>query len=119
MADFSLPSWTVIEQRTFIECEIIGPANIYLLETQATHIPPPALDAVVLDPSARFNNGFIFKNCHLRGCSFHRVTVFVPANEVDQYKQSAPQLNWISNGSIAAQQLPFPKIDDQKDNDSE
>ena len=110
LAEFALPSWHIIEGKTFVDCEIKGPANIFLDASQATNMPPPVIDAVVLDPSAQFNHGFVFRNCNLHGCSFHRITVFVPASAEQDYRTSAPALNWISKGSVIQKQISFPNV---------
>jgi hypothetical protein len=53
--DFVLPSWTWIDGKTFIDCDLIGPANFYFDVTNIAHpIRPPKLDAVWLDPKANF-----------------------------------------------------------------
>jgi len=49
--EFALPSHTIIEGKTFVDCEIIGPANIYFYDgNQATDIKSPRFDAVYLEP---------------------------------------------------------------------
>jgi hypothetical protein len=49
--DFVLPSHPLIEGKTFIDCDIIGPANIYFdTTTNATSIRVPKVEGVWLHP---------------------------------------------------------------------
>jgi hypothetical protein len=94
--DFVLPSHLIIENKTFIDCDIIGPANIYFyVGNQMSPMRAPQIDGVCLDPSKKFFNGFIFTNCIFRNCSFQRITLFVSQPTYEEWKQN-PLLNWIS-----------------------
>jgi len=94
--EFTLPSHTVIEGKTFIDCEIIGPANLHWYAgNQATDNKGPVIDAVYLDPGRGFHNGFQLENCIFRGCSFQRITLFVGYYDYEGLKNH-PLLNWIS-----------------------
>jgi hypothetical protein len=105
--DFCLPSHPLVEQKTFIDCEIIGPANImFELGTLATENKFPRLDAVLLNGHNPFTNGYIFRSCIFRGCSFQRVTIFVPPNEYAVYKDNNI-LNWISTIFVDEPTLPL------------
>lgn len=93
--DFVLPSWTFIDGKTFVDCDLIGPANMYFLTlNMANPIRPPKVDAVWLAPSAKFNNGFIFNNCIFRNCSFQRITLFASVENYHLWKDNL-NLNWI------------------------
>jgi hypothetical protein len=85
--DFVLPSHPVIEGKTFIDCDLIGPACIYFASNnQAAPIRPPKFDAVWLSPEAKFNNRFIFNNCIFRNCSFQRITMFASIENFHAWK---------------------------------
>jgi hypothetical protein len=94
--DFALPSHPYISGKTFIDCEIIGPANVYFLEgNQATEVKVPQLDAVYLEPGKTFYNGFQFENCIFRGCSFQRITLFISDTDYHVNRDNN-WLNWVS-----------------------
>ncbi|MGY3535254.1 hypothetical protein [Bradyrhizobium sp. USDA 4452] len=94
--DFVLPSFAFIDGKTFIECDLIGPANIYFATSNnAQPIRPPKIDAVWLGPTAIFNNGFVFSNCIFRNCSFQRITLFASVENYASWKDN-PNVNWIS-----------------------
>jgi hypothetical protein len=94
--DFVLPSHPYIENKTFIDCDIIGPANLYFyVGNQMSPVKPPPIDAVCLDPTKKFSNGFLFSNCIFRNCSFQRITLFVSQPTYEDWKNN-PLFNWIS-----------------------
>lgn len=98
ISDFVLPSHPVLDGKSFYNCEIIGPANLYWnYGNHALENRDPKVDAVYLDPTKNFNNGIVLTNCHFRRCSFQRVTLFI--SDVDyQASKDNPLLNWITVG---------------------
>ncbi len=123
--DFILPSHAVIDGKTFIDCEIIGPTNIYwFFNNQATENKQPQIDAVYLDPNVKFTNGLVLRNCIFRGCSFQRVTIFVGQSDYNGVRGHA-LLNWISltpDSQIQGEMLltaPSSKSDNQPPPDIE
>jgi hypothetical protein len=98
--DFILPSNPIVMDKTFVDCEIVGPANIWLASENAINdVRPGLVDAVALSGEKYFNNGFSFRNCTFRSCTFHRVTIFFSPHEVNA-NAKLDWLNWIS---------PFPQ----------
>lgn len=94
--DFALPSFPLIEGKTFIECEIIGPAIVYFKSSNlAVPIKPPKVDAVWLNPTAQMANHFTFDNCIFRNCSFQRITLFASIENFYLWKDN-PNINWLS-----------------------
>ncbi|MEP5092166.1 MAG: hypothetical protein ABJR23_22310, partial [Paracoccaceae bacterium] len=75
--DFVLPSQPQVIGKTFVDCEIVGPANMYFeLDNSVDDVQPGLVDAVALSGERQFFNGVLFRNCKFRGCTFHRVTLF-------------------------------------------
>ncbi len=96
LSEFALPSHPVIEGKTFIDCEIIGPANIlFEFGNNVNDQKIPRCDAVVIAANRSFYNGFQFRNCTLRGCSLQRITLFITEDEFPKV-QSVDWLNWIT-----------------------
>lgn len=94
--DFCLPTNPYITDKSFIDCEIIGPANLFLaVKNRVDQIQLPDCDAVVLPPDGKFYNGYTLINSTFRRCSFHRVTFFVSQAEYESVKDLG-WLNWIS-----------------------
>lgn len=94
--DFCLPTNPYIRDKLFIDCEIIGPANLFLaIGNRVDEILLPHCDAVVLPSGATFYNGYTLANTTFRRCSFQRVTFFVSQEEY-QFVKDLNWLNWIS-----------------------
>lgn len=94
--DFVLPSNPKVIGKTFVDCEIVGPTNMYFEIDNTVHdIQNGLVDAVALNGERRFDNGVLFRNCTFRGCTFHRVTLFFQPEEASRI-QNLNWLNWIS-----------------------
>ena len=94
--DFILPSSPVIIDRLFVDCDIVGPANIFLsIDNTISHGKSGKVDAVALSAGSKFLNGFVFNSCTFRGCAFHRITIFFSNSEVGPHLD-LNWLNWIS-----------------------
>lgn len=106
LADFVLPSDSYIHGKTFINCEIVGPANLFLKGNYQVHEQRlPYVDAVVLNGDRTFYNGIIVENCTFRACSFRRITLMMLPAEYEMYRQ-LDWLNWISRPGEAQASLP-------------
>jgi hypothetical protein len=109
--DFILPSTPLVDGKTFVDCEIVGPANIFLqMDNAINNVRPRSVDAVALDGKTQFYNCFVFRNCTFRGCTFHRVTLFFTPHEAIA-NQSLQWLNWITD--MPRQDL-LPSMDQSK-----
>lgn len=91
--DFILPSGQILEGKSFIECEIIGPCNLFMIAGNSINDPRgPIADGVILEPHKTINNAHGLQNCSFRGCNFHKVTFLFSEFETDKVKN----LNWIN-----------------------
>lgn len=82
--------------KTFVECEIVGPSNLFFeVGNSVDDVTPGLVDAVALSGDRVFYNGILFRDCKFRGCTFHRVTLFFQPAESLQI-QHLNWLNWIS-----------------------
>ncbi|MFV2053609.1 hypothetical protein [Aliiroseovarius sp. YM-037] len=94
--DFVLPSNPQVIGKTFVDCEIVGPSNMYFeADNSIDDVKPGLVDAVSLSGERQFFNGILFRNCKFRGCTFHRVTLFFQPVESLRIQHLA-WLNWIS-----------------------
>lgn len=106
LADFCLPSDPYITGKTFINCEIVGPANLFLrLGNRVDENQFPHCDAVALSPEARFYNGITLDSCMFRGCSFKRITFMITPEEY-KTNRDVEWLNWISRPVDNQMSLP-------------
>ena len=91
--DFILPSGQVLEGKSFIECEIIGPCNLFMIAGNSINDPRgPITDGVILEPHKAINNAHGIQNGSFRGCNFHKITFLFSESEIDKVKN----LNWIN-----------------------
>lgn len=96
LSDFILPSDPHIEGKTFINCEIIGPANLFFRNNnRVDEHRLPVCDGIVIQPGKPFLNGVFLDGCAFRKCSFKRVTV-VLLPEMYQHSRNVDWLNWIA-----------------------
>ncbi len=116
--DFVLPSQPQVIGKTFVDCEIVGPANMYFESDNSVDDTKPGLvDAVALSGKRQFLNGVAFRNCKFRSCTFHRVTLFFQPEESLRI-QHLNWLNWISPLPLAELLTDQDKpslIEDQSD----
>jgi hypothetical protein len=117
--DFCLPSHPLIDGKTFIDCQIIGPANIILqYGNSVQEAQYPISDAVYIQPdNPNIYNSMFVRDCLFRRCSFQRVTFLVPSGEYESAKDWAA-INWITLRPNAQGQLPLAKSDESQPSQS-
>lgn len=94
--EFVLPSHPLIEDKTFIDCEIIGPASVILnVGNNIDNHRLPYCDAYVMRNRANPYNGYIANRCTFRGCNFIRVSLMFSLAEYETAK-NVEWLNWVS-----------------------
>lgn len=109
LGNFLLPSDPYLEGKTFINCEIIGPANLFMRRNcQINEHKLPVSDAIVLNEDASFYNGVTLDNCTFRKCSFRRITIMAPPMGYESMKQ-LPWFKWISTPIENDAELNQPK----------
>jgi hypothetical protein len=97
IADLSPPIGAIIEGKTFVDCDIMGPANVMFDGCHFHGNTGDVVDAIIIKPGMIPRNGFGFRNCIFRGCRFYLVTFMVPEPEYDSFKPPAHGgLNWIT-----------------------
>lgn len=111
LSEFCLPSHSWIDGKTFVDCEIIGPANIFIISgNRIDEMNVPVCDAVVVADGKSVFNCYNVVNCTFRRCKFVRCTFIVSEQEYN----AAPgmkdhhMLNWISYRPDS----DFPLLDD-------
>ncbi|WP_155765361.1 hypothetical protein [Mesorhizobium erdmanii] len=126
LADFVLPSDPHIEGKTFINCDLIGPANIYIRTANSVNEHRlPKCDGVVIEPTKSLYNVIFMDNCTFRRCSFKRITLIVDPAMYESSK-NVDWVNWINakeNSQIEMTGLEQPdqakQIDSQPHSDAE
>jgi hypothetical protein len=107
LSEFVMPSHPWVEGKTFIDCEIIGPANVTLVKGNSINDGRlPSCDAVALSSEDRPYNVIYLNQCTFRGCSFVRITFFVSEDEYD-YAKRIDWLHWIGHRPTGQRDLPL------------
>ena len=97
IADLSPPIGAIIEGKTFVDCEIMGPANVVFEGCHFHGNSGEVVDAIIIKPGMIPRNGFGFQNCIFRGCRFYLVTFMAPEPEYENFRPPAHAgLNWIT-----------------------
>lgn len=98
IADLAPPIGGFIEGKQFVDCELIGPANLMFQNCTFQRNGGQAVDGIVLDDNAYPHNGFGFRDCGFANCRFYLVTFMVPRPLLDDFMRwSWTGMNWISN----------------------
>ena len=113
--EFCLPSEPYIQGKAFINCDIVGPANLILrFNNQLADQLLPVCDAVLIRPDASPLNGIIMDNCTFRGCSFKRISILVPQHTYPDFAQ----LSWLRWLNIEDDEPQLPGIDATPDEET-
>ena len=108
------PVGGIIRDKTFVDCDLIGPANLMFgdgcsFDRNAGEV----VDAICLKNGNSPRNGFGFEGCSFTRCSFYFVTFMVAETAWDDFKRhNWHGLNWITD--VPQQQLPnVPQVPPQ------
>lgn len=106
LTEFCLPSDSYIAGKAFTNCELIGPANIFLrVGNFVADQKLPLCDTVIIVDKTPFN-AVIFDNCSFRDCSFKRITILLSSEEYINFKH----LNWLNWITLASEEPMLPGI---------
>lgn len=96
IADLKPPFEPVIRRKTFIDCELIGPANASFGATSMNGVIFIDCNACKVKNTAFISTSVMFEDCtFLRGKIF-RVTFFIPEAGYDHMRNSMPGMNWLT-----------------------
>lgn len=101
IADLSNPMEQVINNKKFIDCEMIGPANILLLTSTpgASKIVGNKFnkfDAVVIDNDAAPQSSIAFVDCDFERCSFYNVVLLIQERNAADANNAVNNMHWIT-----------------------
>lgn len=97
-----------VNDKTFINCDIVGPAQIYLERSTMTNSGGESIDAVIGRPGASSMNGIFFINCAFRDCRFYRVTFLILESDYDLFVKDNPNVGFITHVPTGQAPLPMP-----------
>lgn len=97
LVDLAPPVGPFIDQKTFTDCEIIGPANVMFAGCHFVGSGGNIVDGIVIKPGFLPSNGFGFRGCTFTRCRFYLMTFMVPEPEFQLFQTTHPGLNWITD----------------------
>ncbi len=96
VTDLLRPTISAIENKTFVNCDIIGPANIVVRHCTLRGSSGNLLDAFVASGAMPLN-ATVFLNCTFTNCSFYMVTFVIPVQFIDDFaRHEFRGLNWLT-----------------------
>lgn len=96
VVDLAPPIGPFIDGRTFIDCEIIGPANVMFDQCHFQNCGGEIVDGIVIKSSFQPRNGFGFRGCTFTRCRFYLMTFMVPEPDFQFFLRNHSGLNWIT-----------------------
>lgn len=96
LVDLAPPLGPYIIGKTFIDCEIIGPANIMFTGCHFQQSGGEVVDGIVIKAPLQPSNGFAFKNCTFTRCKFYLMTFMVVESDYPFFLANHTGLNWIT-----------------------
>ena len=97
VTDIQPPVGNRIANRTFVNCDIVGPANILVLDCMFKSSQGSHVDAVLWSTDNVPTNCTVFVNCTFTNCRFFLLTFLVPTTGLEDFsKHGFTGLNWLS-----------------------
>lgn len=99
--DLIAPDDPVVRNKTFIDCNIVGPATIEFTASRPgtfamTGCTFSDTDAVLYRADARSQTGISFEDCRFVQCRFYKTLLLFPADAYDSANAFIEGLNWIT-----------------------
>ncbi|MBR0993805.1 hypothetical protein JQ580_24065 [Bradyrhizobium japonicum] len=96
LVDLAPPVGAFIDNKTFTDCEFIGPANVMFQGCNFLGSGGEVVDGIVIKPGFLPSNGFGFRNCTFTRCKFYLMTFMVPEPDFAFFNTTHAGLNWIT-----------------------
>jgi hypothetical protein len=95
--ELALPFDPVVRDKTFIECQLLGPCNIALRgRGSITSCGFVHAAGVLIKEEASVPVGILFLNCTFLRCRIYRVLLFASLGEYERLSKGIPGLPWIT-----------------------
>jgi hypothetical protein len=107
------PVGGVIAGKSFIDCEIVGPATIIWDRCTYNDNLGYVVDGAVIKHPRIARNGFVFKNCNFTRCKFYMLTVLVTEAAYPYFSGAHwGGINWVSYVPTDLDELVNPTSDE-------
>lgn len=95
--DLMPPIGSEIRGRTFVKCDIVGPANLVVWDdVNISEASGQNVDGVLLSENPRYFNSIFLVKCDFRQCMFYNITFLVHRSQY-HYFNSALVVPWITD----------------------
>ncbi len=96
--DLFLPGYPVVEDKTFLDCEFVGPANIMLVgDGHLTGVTLSNCDLILITPPETPHNAKFFKSCLIKGGGIFFCTLYCNEHTYRMLrKEMTGDANWLS-----------------------
>lgn len=109
LVDLAPPVGAFIDNKTFIDCDLIGPANLVFADCTFQQNSGEVVDAIIVKPGMFPRNGFGFRGCTFQRCRFYLTTFMVSEDDFELFERTHRGLNWITEKpNEPALPLPAP-----------
>lgn len=96
--DLAPPIGGLIENKVFVDCDILGPASVIFLGCTLNGNSVVQVDGLIVRDAKPPTNGFGFKNCTFSGCRFYAVTFMILEEQFHVFAPNVwPGINWITD----------------------
>lgn len=104
--DLCPPIGGAIRDKVFVDCEIVGPANVLFLSCNLSNNGGEGVDGSITKNGVLPKNGVAFINCSFSGCKFYLMTFMVPEELYYSFSlYNWTGINWLT--SVPEPLLPF------------
>jgi hypothetical protein len=101
VADFECPFNQLYQGKTFIKCELTGPANvIFFGSVNIEDSPRIDCEFVSYNRKVKIRNAIVFENPTFRGCVLYRLTIFVPEEGAAAMDKALGDIKWLNKPAI-------------------
>jgi len=96
IADFFNPFSAVYRNKTFIDCEFMGPGVVAFVNSNVEIDGIIDCEFIEVAGNIHVRNVVGFENAALRRCRFYRMTLLFPPNDAQRLRQTNPALVWLT-----------------------
>ncbi|HTN40295.1 MAG TPA: hypothetical protein VLZ84_04035 [Asticcacaulis sp.] len=109
ITDIANPSTSVVQNKVFTDCDIIGPAVIYLWSrNNFTNYAFYKSDFIVMNPNRTINNAIVFDTVIATNCRFYECTVYIDGQFFQDSFKTTTGINFVSLTGDADFDTPQP-----------
>lgn len=95
LLDLVSPINNAIIGKRFIDCELLGPANLLMSRSTITDNSFARHDIVLMDTNSRVSNAILLEDCVITGCMLNQLTLLIWDSAVP-HSLLDPSANWIT-----------------------